>query len=327
MLDDSSIDRIKEGFKENQENNPLLSHPEHRIPELQVVIEILRYIRSVIFPGFYSNEASHYRPLSTNFYASLNQINCALTEQIVLACRSQNDPDYSEDTTVSAANEISRSFMEKLPELQKKLLLDIEAIFLGDPAAKSRAEILISYPSLQAIFIYRIAHELWQSEVPLIPRMMTEYAHRITGIEIHPGAKIGESFFIDHGTGVVIGETSIVGKHVKIYQGVTLGARSLSDGRKLVNIKRHPTIGDYVTLYANCSILGGDTVIGDHSVIGGGAFITKSIPPCTSVMVRASELSMRTNSEKCPKDDCDRSVQWDACHEECENECVLSAED
>lgn len=321
MLGPSAIDKIKEGFRKNQENNPLLSHTERRIPDFQVVIEILRYIRSVMFPGFYSNEVSHYRPLSNNFYASLNQINCALTEQIVLAYRSQNNPDYSEDETVDKATDISAKFMEKLPELQERLLLDIEAIFLGDPAAKSRAEILISYPSLQTIFIYRIAHELWQAKVPLVPRMMGEYAHRITGIEIHPGAQIGDSFFIDHGTGVVIGETTIIGKNVKIYQGVTLGARSLSDGRKLADIKRHPTIEDYVTLYANCTILGGDTVIGAHSVIGGGAFITKSIPRCTSVMVRASELSMRTNGDNCAEENCEHSVQWDECNEECVSKC------
>ncbi|MDD2426540.1 MAG: serine acetyltransferase [Eubacteriales bacterium] len=327
MLDASTIDKIKDGFRKNRENNPLLSHPERRIPELQVVIEILRYIRSVMFPGFHSNEISHYRPLSKNFYATLNQINCALTEQIVLAYRSQNSSDYSEDEAVNAASEISEKFMEKLPELQAMLLLDVEAIYLGDPAANSRAEILISYPSMQAIFIYRVANALWQARVPLIPRMMGEYAHRITGIEIHPGAQIGESFFIDHGTGVVIGETTVIGKHVKIYQGVTLGAKSLSDGRKLASVKRHPTIEDYVTLYANCTVLGGDTVVGSHSVIGGGAFITKSIPPCTSVMVQASELSMRSNGNNCPEENCEHSVQWDACDEKCEHACVLGAQE
>lgn len=322
MLDSNSIERIKKGFKENQKNNPLLIDTERRIPDLQLVIEILHYIRSIMFPGFYSNKISHYRPLSDNFYANLHQINCALTEQIVLAYRSQNNPEYPEYDVAEKADDISVKLLEKLPRLQERLLLDIEAMFLGDPAAKSRDEILISYPSFQAIFIYRIAHELWQAEVPLIPRMMGEYAHRITGIEIHPGARIGESFFIDHGTGVVIGETSIIGDHVKIYQGVTLGARSLSDGRKLADIKRHPTIEDYVTLYANCTVLGGDTVIGAHSVIGGGAFITKSIPRCTSVMVRASKLSLRTNADNCPEKDCQHSVQWQQCDEEdCINKC------
>lgn len=326
MLDPSVIEEIKKGFHKNRQENPILLQSERSIPELQVVIEIMRSLRSVIFPGFYSKEISFFRPLSTNFSATLNQINCALTEQIVLAFRSENRADYSDDEGIRKASAISANFMKRLPRIQEKLLLDIEAIFFGDPAAKSRAEILISYPSIQSIFIYRLAHELWEAEVPVLPRMMTEYAHRITGIEIHPGAQIGKSFFIDHGTGVVIGETAVIGKHVKIYQGVTLGARSLSDGRKLANIKRHPTIEDYVTLYANSTVLGGDTVIGAHSVIGGGAFITKSIPRCTSVMVRASELSMRQNSD-CKNEDCDHSVQWDGCYEDCDSDCVISSED
>ncbi len=169
----------------------------------------------------------------------------------------------------------------------------MEAAYNGDPAAKTRQEIIFCYPGLLAIFVYRIAHELYKMEVPLIPRIMSEYAHSHTGIDINPGAQIGEYFFIDHGTGVVIGETTIIGNNVKIYQGVTLGALSTRSGQLLRDIKRHPTIEDNVTIYSSASILGGDTVIGQGSVIGGNAFITDSVPPGTRVSVKSPELEFK----------------------------------
>ena len=177
-----------------------------------------------------------------------------------------------------------------LPEIQKTIFKDVEAGFNGDPAANSRGEIIVSYPGLFAIFVYRIAHILYTLDIPMIPRMMTEYAHGKTGIDINPGATIGEYFFIDHGTGVVIGETTTIGKNVKIYQGVTLGALSTRKGQALSGVKRHPTIEDDVTIYSGSSILGGETVVGKGAIIGGNAFITSSIAPNTKVIVKNPEL-------------------------------------
>ena len=167
--------------------------------------------------------------------------------------------------------------MKRIPKIREYINTDVEATFEGDPASTGTDEIIFSYPGLYAIFVFRVAHELHQLEVPLIPRMMTEYAHSLTGIDIHPGATIGKYFFIDHGTGIVIGETTLIGEHVKIYQGVTLGALSTRGGQRLRGSRRHPTIEDNVTIYSNASILGGDTVIGRGVTIGGNAFITKSV--------------------------------------------------
>lgn len=181
-------------------------------------------------------------------------------------------------------------FMDKIPLIREYLNTDIEAAYLGDPAAYSKEEIIFSYPGLYAIFVNRIAHQLYKLDIPVIPRIMTEYAHGLTGIDIHPGAAIGKYFFIDHGTGVVIGETTIIGDNVKIYQGVTLGALSTNGGQKLKNIKRHPTLGNNVTVYSGTSILGGDTVIGNNVVIGGNCFIISSVSEGSKVVMKPFEM-------------------------------------
>jgi serine O-acetyltransferase len=185
--------------------------------------------------------------------------------------------------------------MQELPALRELLATDVRAAYEGDPAAKSYDEIIFSYPGLFAITVYRIAHQLFEQKISLIPRIMSEYAHGLTGIDIHPGAHIGDSFFIDHGTGVVIGETTEIGNHVRLYQGVTLGALSLprDAGERLRNRKRHPTIEDDVIIYAGATILGGDTVIGARSVIGGNVWITESVPPDTKVFLKRPELVYR----------------------------------
>ena len=185
-------------------------------------------------------------------------------------------------------------FFAAIPKVREYLNTDIQAAFDGDPAASSKDEIVLAYPGLLAITIYRFAHELFLLNVPLIPRMMTEYAHRHTGVDIHPGATIGKYFFIDHATGIVIGSTSLIGERVKIYQGVTIGALSTKEGQKLRGTRRHPTIEDEVTLYSGASILGGNTVIGKGSIIGGNAFITKSVAPYTTVTVKTSETVMES---------------------------------
>ena len=190
--------------------------------------------------------------------------------------------------------------------MQEMLLKDVQAGFDGDPAAKSKEEIIFSYPGFLAIYVYRLAHILYLEEVPFIPRIMTEYAHDHTGIDINPGATIGEYFFIDHGTGVVIGETTTIGNNVKLYQGVTLGALSTRKGQQLSGVKRHPTIEDNVTIYSNSSVLGGETVIGENTIIGGNTFITESIPANSKVSAKSPELVIKK-----PRTHVEASNVWD----------------
>ena len=192
------------------------------------------------------------------------------------------------------AGAISLDLIAHLPAIQKMLLKDMDAIFDGDPAAASKEEILFAYPGLYAIFVYRVAHPLYEAHVPLIPRIMSEYAHSRTGIDIHPGATIGAHFLIDHGTGIVIGETTVIGDHVKLYQGVTLGALSPRNGHNSIPGKRHPTVEDNVTIYSGATILGGDTVIGRNTVIGGNAFLTQSVSGNTKVVIKAPETIYKT---------------------------------
>ena len=197
------------------------------------------------------------------------------------------------------ASEKALELIDALPGILEILKTDIRAGYEGDPAAKSIDEIILTYPAFQAISIYRMAHKLYQMQVPLVPRMMTEYAHRITGIDIHPGATIGSYFFIDHGTGVVIGETTTIGDHVKLYQHVTLGAKSFEvgeDGTLVKGIKRHPDIGDRVVIYSGATILGGQTVIGDDCVIGGNVWLTHSIPPGETVTIKVPDLRSRSEN-------------------------------
>lgn len=187
----------------------------------------------------------------------------------------------------------AEAFLEQLSAVHNLLKGDIQAALEGDPAAKSEEEVIVAYPGFRAVAAQRMAHVLWKGKVPLLPRLITEYAHRITGIDIHPGARIGSGFFIDHGTGVVIGETTVIGDRVKLYQGVTLGGLSTRDAGALRGRKRHPTIGNDVTVYANATILGGDTVIGDGCIIGANVFLTGSVPPGTTVRMKPQELEFR----------------------------------
>ena len=201
-------------------------------------------------------------------------------------------------TRKAKAEAITSQFIETLPRIQSYLAMDVEATFVGDPAAFNTDEIIFSYPGLYAIMVNRLAHELHLLKVPLIPRIMTEHAHSLTGIDIHPGATIGKHFFIDHGTGIVVGETTDIGDHVKLYQGVTLGALSPRAGHNSLPGKRHPTVGNDVTIYSGASILGGQTVIGDHSVVGGNAFLTGSVDDNTRVVIQAPETIFKNAKHK-----------------------------
>ena len=245
-----------------------------RLPDRSAIIALIKELRRLFFPAYFGDPQLMALPAENYAALLLERIETALTAQIALA--------LPEDET-ERASQIAQSIVAQV------LLTDIEATFDGDPAAANKEEIIFAYPGLFAIFVYRIAHELYLRQVPMIPRMMTEYAHSRTGIDIHPGAQIGPWFFIDHGTGIVIGETTVIGSHVKLYQGVTLGALSPRAGHASLPGKRHPTVCDYVTIYSGASILGGKTVIGEHSVVGGNAFLTDSVADKTRVVITAPE--------------------------------------
>lgn len=244
------------------------------LPSKKAVASICEDLLHLLFPGFFSEEAvaSDDLEMLTNELVAMTRQR--LSVEVKRSLRLKNpDADNSGE-----ANLVVCEFLRKLPAVRELIHTDVEAAFEGDPAARSFEEIVLAYPGLEAIAVQRLAHVLYQAEVPLIPRMMTEWAHGRTGIDIHPGAQIGSHFFIDHGTGVVVGETCEIGHHVKLYQGVGLVARSLAAGQALRGKKRHPTLGNHVTVYANATIVGGDTIVGHGSTIGASVFLMESVP-------------------------------------------------
>ena len=248
------------------------------------VVRIIKDFQALLFPMCFHRDIKEMTDedlLQRGLERLKNQLTVAMCFDWVCAEEAQKKADG-----------ICAAFMERLPEIKRMLILDVEALYEGDPAARSREEVMISYPGFYAISIYRMAHELFVLKAPLIPRIMTEYAHEKTGIDIHPGATIGEYFFIDHGTGIVIGETTVIGEHVKLYQGVTLGAKSFEldeNGNPVKGIKRHPDIGNHVVIYANATILGGGTCIGDNCVIGGNTWLTHSVKAGSVIVYTAAE--------------------------------------
>ena len=254
-----------------------------QLPDRDEVISTLKTIRKLIFPAFFAAEEAR-NDLLHFAEEKLTAIYYSIKKQVERAYFCVGMDGNAEAT--------ARAFVAKLPAVRDVLFTDLQATFDGDPAAKSKEEIVFCYPGFFAIFVYRIAHILYEAGVPFIPRMMTEYAHGKTGIDIHPGATIGEYFFIDHGTGIVIGETTVIGKGVKIYQMVTLGALSPRKGQSLAGVKRHPTVEDDVTVYSGASILGGETVIGKGAIIGGNCFLTESVGAGMRVSVKPPELTM-----------------------------------
>ena len=254
------------------------------LPSKEEIIACLEKLRCILFPGFFEIGEQD------STVVLLREVASGFLAQIELARR--QGPECGTPLERDA-EDIVLDFVRQIPKIKEYLSTDIEALYQGDPAAYSRCEIILAYPGLYAAMVYRVAHELHVLNVPMIPRLMTEYAHSVTGIDIHPGAKIGKYFCMDHGTGIVIGETTEIGDHVKLYQGVTLGALSTKDGQGLKQIKRHPTILDHVTIYSGATILGGNTVIGEHAVIGGNTFIVKSVPGNTSVRMVPPELQYK----------------------------------
>jgi serine O-acetyltransferase len=282
-----------------------------RQPDKEEIADIIKKLLKIIYPGYYWDKDFRIYTTSNKLSLLIEDVMYNLNKQIKIALRFSKDFETADDETrCKEAQEISVEFFKRIPKIREYLDTDIEAAFDGDPAAYFKDEIILSYPGLMAITINRVAHELYRLEVPLIPRMMTEYAHSITGIDIHPGAKIGKYFFIDHGTGIVIGESTVIGEHVKIYQGVTLGALSTRGGQRLKSLKRHPTIEDYVTIYSGASILGGETVIGKNVVIGSNAFITKSISEGTRVSIKNQELQFKSGAKTPVHKDLEEDETW-----------------
>ena len=270
----------------------------HELPDQDVVIEIARKMLMIIFPGYYKDNTYRTKNLYSKLSVQIEEVMYLLQEQIQIVLNYKPEfADAERETRNAEARRLCLEFFRTIPKLREWLNTDLDAAYDGDPAATNKQEIVLAYPGYLAIAIYRIAHELYMLRVPLIPRMMTEFAHRETGVDIHPGATIGKYFFIDHATGIVVGSTSIIGEHVKVYQGVTIGALSTKEGHKLHGTKRHPTIEDNVTLYSGASVLGGNTIIGEGSVVGGNAFVTESVPPNSRVSIK-TDVSIVTGRKK-----------------------------
>ncbi len=264
----------------------------HRLPDRDIVEDMIGKLRRIVFPGYAKDKNYRIYNAKHNLSMLIEDVMFNLSRQIALVLQGGGMDQVEAE---HRGQELSLEFFHRIPKVRDMVQTDLKAAYDGDPAATSYDEIVFSYPGLFAIMVYRLAHELHKLDVPMIPRMMTEHAHSVTGIDIHPGATIGAYFFIDHGTGIVIGETTVIGENVKIYQGVTLGGLSTRGGQSLRGKKRHPTIEDNVTIYANASILGGDTVIGADSVIGSNAFITSSISPNTTVTIKNQELQFKSH--------------------------------
>lgn len=272
------------------------------LPDRASVIRIIEIMTGILYPGYFGGKGIDRTTAEFHIGTEVEALHRLLFEQIAKSIeheckRMQRECAFCEDQ----AEEVVIAFISRIPVIREMLALDVEAAYDGDPAAKSIDEIVFSYPGVFAVTVYRMAHELHRLGVPLVPRIMSEYAHTVTGVDIHPGAKIGRSFFIDHATGVVIGETTEIGNNVKLYQGVTLGAMSFpkdEKGQLLRGVKRHPTIEDNVTIYSGATILGGETVVGEGSVVGGNVWLTHSVPPNSRVIFESSSQRVQNGADE-----------------------------
>lgn len=307
---DEKVEKLVEYLIEDASRDHRLGNlTVHLQPDKRVIIGILERLQIILFPAHFGRKKTVSEfAVKYELGSLVEEVYAALVEQITLALL--HAPEYTNTTKPQRkekAAELAEAFLDKLVTLREYLKMDIQAAYDGDPAAFNKDEIIFSYPGFYAIMVNRIAHELHLLKVPLIPRIMTEHAHSATGIDIHPGATIGRYFFIDHGTGVVIGETTTIGDRVKIYQGVTLGGLSTRAGQGLSGKKRHPTIENDVTIYSNASILGGETVIGEGCVIGGNCFITSSVPAHMRVSFQNPKLTYKPDGFAVT----DQSQDWD----------------
>jgi serine O-acetyltransferase len=268
------------------------------LPSKRAIAAITQDLLRLLFPGFFDEKLIHSSEIKVETAALLDSIIGKLEDEIRKSLEYKPPPDLPKKETGKAARTFTLEFLGELPRVREILHTDMEAAFNGDPAAASREEIIVSYPFVEAIAVQRMAHELYLKNVALIPRIMTEWAHTRSGMEIHPGAQIGTHFFVDHCTGTVVGETAVIGHHVKMYHGVTLGARSTSGGQALRGKKRHPTIEDNVTIYPGATILGGETVIGAGSTIGGNVFIMDSVAPNSLVIYDGLDMRVLSKADK-----------------------------
>jgi serine O-acetyltransferase len=291
------LDAIKAALLASYESDGGINHLDGvNLPAQDSVNAISRECMHLLFPGFFEESRIAKKDIAGLADTLLPQIGSRLLTEVEKCLRFARDPDPA-----ARALAITEEALGRLPELRRAIRTDVEAAYQGDPAALSTEEIILAYPCVLAISLQRFAHVLYALKVPLLPRMITEFAHERTGIDIHPGARIGTHFFIDHGTGVVIGETATIGQHVKLYQGVTLGAKSFemdSKGHPVKGNKRHPDIGDHVTIYAHATILGGDTSIGAHSVVGGNVWLIESVPANSIAYFKSDDLVIRPRQKK-----------------------------
>ena len=268
------------------------------LPSKRAITNLTMDLLRLLFPGFFDEKLIHSSEIKAETAALLDTVLGSLEDEIRKSLEYHPPADLAKKDITTAAHSLTLEFLGNLPRVREILQTDIEAAFNGDPAAASKDEILVSYPFVEAIAVQRLAHELYQKQVPLIPRIMSEWAHGRTGMDLHPGAKIGSHFFVDHCTGTVVGETCIIGNHVKMYHGVTLGAKSTAGGQQLKGKKRHPTIEDRVTIYPGATILGGETVIGAGSTIGGNVFIMDSVAPNSLVIYDGLDMRVLNKDDK-----------------------------
>lgn len=268
------------------------------LPSKRAITSITRDLLRLLFPGFFDEHLVHSSEIKVETAALLDSVLGRLEDEIRKSLEYRPPGDLAKKDIPAAARSLTLEFLGCLPCVRDLLQTDTEAAYNGDPAALSREEVIVAYPFIEAISVQRLAHQLYLKEIPLIPRIMSEWAHERTGMELHPGAKIGSHFFVDHCTGTVVGETAVIGNHVKMYHGVTLGARSTSGGQMLRGKKRHPTIEDHVTIYPGATILGGETVIGANSTIGGNVFIMDSVAPNSLVIYDGLDMRVLSKDDK-----------------------------
>jgi serine O-acetyltransferase len=268
------------------------------LPSKRIVTSITENLLRLLFPGFFDDKLIHSYEIKVETAALLDAVLGPLEDEVRKALEYNPPDEYRSSNLRSVAHSLTLQFIENLPRVREILHADIEAAFNGDPAALSKEEVIVAYPFVEAIAVQRLAHELYLENIPLLPRIMTEWAHSRSGMDLHAGAQIGSHFFVDHCTGTVIGETSIIGNHVKMYQGVGLVAKSLAAGQALRGTKRHPTIEDHVTIYAGATIMGGDTVVGEHSTIGASVFLTSSVPPHSLVVQESANVKVMSKRDR-----------------------------
>jgi len=287
---------LVEGMLASYRRDPRAQHVNRRfLPSRDEILEIVKLLLELFYPGFYGRQDLTDENLAFHVGNLLSTLREKVQRQVeTCLCFTAECDGRPAHACPEEARRITARFLEQLPAVRDALILDVQAAYDGDPAASSLDEVILAYPGMLAVTVHRVAHELQVMGVPLMPRIMSEWAHSRSGTDIHPGARIGDSFFIDHATGVVVGETTTIGSNVKLYQGVTLGALSVT--KRAAGVKRHPTIGDRVVIYANATVLGGDTIVGDDSIVGGNVFLTSSVPP-NSIVYQSSQVRVRRASD------------------------------